>query len=136
MDDNSAAKRTEVMQHNDKFLTVVKDAITRIQETSVTRVKEKLENHETFYLIDVREDSEWQAGSLPKAIHIGKGVIERDIQKLIPNTQAEIVLFCGGGYRSALAADSIQNMGYTNVFSMAGGVRGWVDAGLSLEPVG
>ena len=124
------------MQHNDKFLTVVKDAITRIQETSVARVKEKLDNHETFYLIDVREDSEWQVGSLPKAIHIGKGVIERDIQKLIPNTQAEIVLFCGGGYRSALAADSIQNMGYTNVYSMAGGVRGWVDAGLFLEPVG
>jgi len=96
-------------------------------------VKKKLDRGEKFHLVDVREDSEWAAGHLPQAEHIGKGVIERDIETKIPDTKAEIVLYCGGGFRSAMAADNLQKMGYTNVISMDGGFRGWKDAGLPIE---
>ena len=96
-------------------------------------MKSKLERGERFHLVDVREDSEWAAGHLPLAIHLGKGVIERDIEQAIPDTAAEIVLYCGGGYRSALAADNLQKMGYEDVYSMDGGYRGWREAGLPVE---
>lgn len=117
------------MKHNERFLAVVKEAKARVRETDVETVARRLEAGEEFHLVDVREDSEWARGHLPGAQHIGKGVIERDIEKLIPATGAEIVLYCGGGYRSALAADVLQKMGYTNVWSMDGGFSGWKESG-------
>jgi len=121
------------MEHSKRFLAIVTEAKTRIRETIPVRVKARLDGSEKFILVDVREESEWAEGHLPGAIHLGKGVIERDIEKAIPDTAADIVLYCGGGFRSALAADNLQKMGYTNVTSMDGGVRGWKDAGYSLE---
>jgi rhodanese-related sulfurtransferase len=112
-------------QHATRFLQVVEDAKKRIREVSVDQVKAKLDRGERFHLIDVREESEWTRGHLPSAIHLGKGVIERDIEQRVPDSGAELVLYCGGGYRSALAADNLQKMGYTNVFSMDGGFREW-----------
>ncbi len=120
-------------KHTPEFLKIVDDARARIRECNVADVKQKLDRNERFHLVDVREDSEWAAGHLPKAEHIGKGVIERDIETKIPDKNAEIVLYCGGGYRSALAADNLQKMGYTNVISMDGGFRGWKDAGHAIE---
>lgn len=120
------------MHHSPGFLKLAHDAKTRVRENDLTSVKEMLENHHDFHLIDVREESEWQAGHLPRAAHLGKGIIERDIETVIPDRDAEIVLYCGGGYRSALAADNIQKMGYTNVWSMDGGFRGWCEAGYSV----
>lgn len=120
-------------QHAPQFLAVVNDAKTRIAETTVQRIKERMDSGEQFYLVDVREDNEWQKGHIPGAIHIGKGVIERDIETAIPDTTATIVLYCGGGYRSALSADMLQKMGYTSVISMDGGYRGWCDAQLPIE---
>ncbi len=120
-------------KHSPGFLKIVNEVKPRIRETTVDAVKQKLDRGERFHLVDVREDSEWAAGHLPKAEHIGKGVIERDIETKIPDTSAEIILYCGGGFRSALAADNLQRMGYTNVISMDGGFRGWKDAGLPLE---
>jgi rhodanese-related sulfurtransferase len=120
-------------KHSPAFMKIVDDARSRIRECNVQDVKQKLERGEKFHLVDVREDSEWAAGHLPKAQHLGKGVIERDIETKIPDTNAEIVLYCGGGYRSALAADNLQKMGYRNVISMDGGFRGWNDAGLPIE---
>lgn len=117
------------MEHSPAFLEVVTDAKSRIRECTVDHVKTLLDTGHTFYLIDVREDMEWKEGRVPTAIHIGKGVLERDIEKAVPSREAEIVLYCGGGYRSALAADTMQKMGYLNVTSMDGGVRGWKDAG-------
>jgi rhodanese-related sulfurtransferase len=117
------------MQHSPEFLRLVRDAKTRIRECTIDEVAAKLERNERFHLIDVREDREWDAGHLPHAIHLGKGVIERDAERLIPDTSAEIVLYCGGGYRSALAADSLQRMGYRKVWSMDGGFRAWQEAG-------
>ena len=116
-------------QHAHGFLTIVQDAKKRLQETNVHVVKQRMDQGESFHLIDVREESEWQQSRLPNAIHLGKGVIERDIEKIIPDKNSEIVLYCGGGFRSALAADNIQKMGYTNVISMDGGFRGWAEAG-------
>ena len=111
------------MQHSEEFLAVVNDAKTRVCEISVDDAIERMEHG--AQLIDVREDEEWHNGHASGAIHIGKGVIERDIVKAIPNKSSEIILYCGGGYRSALAADMIQKMGYTNVLSMAGGWKAW-----------
>jgi len=120
-------------KHTPAFLKIVDDARSRVRECTIDDVKKKLDRDETFHLVDVREDTEWAAGHLPKAQHIGKGVIERDIETKIPDTKAEVVLYCGGGYRSALAADSLQKMGYTNVMSMDGGFRGWKEAGNPIE---
>ncbi len=120
-------------QHAPEFLKIVNDAKSRIKECLVGDVKQMFDTHETFSLVDVREESEFANGHLPTAIHIGKGVIERDIEKKIPDTYTKIVLYCGGGFRSALAADAIQKMGYTNVISMDGGWTGWKEAGYEIE---
>jgi rhodanese-related sulfurtransferase len=119
--------------HSNRFLTIVNDAMKRITETNVQEINDRLERGDEFYLVDVREESEWKKGHITKAIYIGKGVIERDIEKNIDNTEAEIILYCGGGFRSALAADNLQKMGYSNVSSMDGGYSGWVKAGYSTE---
>jgi rhodanese-related sulfurtransferase len=116
-------------EHSNKFLTIVNDAKKRISKTNVEEVKIKLDRADDFYLVDVREESEWDKGHITNAIYIGKGVIERDIEKKIDNTDAEIILYCGGGFRSALVADNLQKMGYSKVSSMDGGYSGWVKAG-------
>jgi rhodanese-related sulfurtransferase len=121
-------------QHSPRFLKIVQDAKTRIRELTVDQVKRKLDRGEKFHLVDVREESEWAKDHLPQAIHLGKGVIERDVEQCLPDTGAEIVLYCGGGFRSALAADNLQKMGYTNVYSMDGGIRDWRDKRFPLEP--
>jgi rhodanese-related sulfurtransferase len=113
------------MQHSPRFLKVVNDAKSRVKETSVDEVKQRLDRGEKIMLVDVREESEFAKDHLPGAIHLGKGVIERDIEATVPDLNAALVLYCGGGFRSALAADNLQKMGYTNVISMDGGVRGW-----------
>lgn len=123
-------------KHTPRFLQIVDDARSRVRECTVQDVKARLDRGEAFHLVDVREESEWAAGHLPKAEHLGKGVIERDIETKIPDPAAPIVLYCGGGYRSALAADNLQKMGYTNVISMDGGFRGWKEAGLPVEKPG
>jgi rhodanese-related sulfurtransferase len=120
------------MAHAPRFLQLVEQTRPRIRELTVDQVKAKLDAGEKFHLIDVREDSEWAKDHLPRAIHLGKGIIERDIETRIPDTSAPIVLYCGGGFRSALAADNLQRMGYTNVASMDGGIRGWRDRGYPL----
>jgi rhodanese-related sulfurtransferase len=117
------------MQHSPGFLKIVAEARSRVKELSVNDVKAKLARTASFVLVDVREESEWAAGHLPKAVHIGKGVMERDIEKKVPDTAQEIILYCGGGYRSALSADTLQKMGYTNVWSMDGGFRDWKQSG-------
>jgi rhodanese-related sulfurtransferase len=116
-------------QHSEAFLKIVNDAKSHVRETDVHEVKRRRDAGEQFQLVDVREDNEWQRGHLPGAIHIGKGIIERDIEKKVPDRSTEIVLYCGGGFRSALAADNLQKMGYTRVLSMDGGFHGWEDAG-------
>jgi rhodanese-related sulfurtransferase len=121
------------MKHSPGFLRLVEDAKTRIRETDVASVRRRLEQGERFHLVDVREEGEWTRGHLPRAIHLGKGVIERDIEKTIPDRDAPIVLYCGGGFRSALAADNLRKMGYTRVESMDGGWRGWVESGFPTE---
>jgi rhodanese-related sulfurtransferase len=121
------------MDHSPGFLRIVEDAKRRIREVNVAEVKGMLDRGERVHLVDVREDSEWANGHLPTAQHLGKGVIERDIETAIPDHGAPIVLYCGGGFRSALAADNLQKMGYTNVVSMDGGWRGWTEAGLPIE---
>lgn len=113
------------MQHSAKFLAIVNDAKTRVRETTVAEVKNDREADIDHVLVDTREDSEWNAAHAAGAIHLGKGIIERDIEGAIPDADRKIVLYCGGGYRSALAADALQKMGYTNVFSLAGGWRAW-----------
>jgi shikimate kinase/rhodanese-related sulfurtransferase len=119
--------RTEVMatQHSPRFLKIVDDARKRVRETTVDEVKAMLDRGDKIVLIDVREESEFAKDHLPGAIHLGKGVLERDIEQRVPDTAAPLVLYCGGGFRSALAADNLQKMGYTNVLSMDGGIRGW-----------
>jgi rhodanese-related sulfurtransferase len=116
------------MEHAPGFLKLVNDAKSRLKETNVQEVKKQLDAGEKFFLVDTREDSEWSRGHLPGAVHLCKGVIERDIEKTIPDRNAKIVLYCGGGFRSALAADNLQKMGYRNVLSMDGGWRGWTEA--------
>jgi len=119
-------------QHSPGFLKVVNNARERVRETTVEDVKARLDRGESFLLIDVREDKEWEQDHLPQAVHIGKGIIERDIEVLVPDPDAPMVLYCGGGFRSALAADSLQRMGYRNVISMDGGIRGWREKGYPL----
>jgi rhodanese-related sulfurtransferase len=119
-------------QHPPRFLRIVEEAKQRVHETSVDEIKAKLDRGEKFLLVDVREESEYAKDHLPGAIHLSKGIIERDIEQRVPNLQAPIVLYCGGGYRSALAADNLQKMGYTNVLSMDGGIRGWREKGFLL----
>src|SRR5438132_3341858 len=112
-------------QHPPRFLKLVEDTKRRVRELTVDDVKAKLDRGEKFQLIDVREESEWAKDHLPRAIHLGKGVIERDVEARVPDTGAETVLYCGGGFRSAVAADNLLKMGYTNIFSMDGGIRDW-----------
>lgn len=120
------------MQHSARFLQIVNDAKSRIRETNVEEVKARLDKGEKLLLVDVREESEWTAGHIPGAIHLGKGILERDVEQRIPDTESEIILYCGGGFRSALAADNLQKMGYRNVLSMDGGMRGWRERGLDV----
>jgi len=115
--------------HSEGFIRLVKEAKTRIKEEDFRNIKKKLDAGEPMIIIDTREDNEWARGHIPNAVHLGKGVIERDIEKTIPDKDATVVLYCGGGYRSALAADNLQKMGYRNVISMDGGWRGWTEAG-------
>jgi rhodanese-related sulfurtransferase len=118
------------MKHSPAFLKLVDDARRNVRETTVEVVAERMARGDRFHLVDTREDDEWRAGHIRGAIHLGKGVIERDIEAKIPDRDDEIILYCGGGFRSALAAEALQKMGYTNVVSMDGGIRGWRAAGL------
>jgi len=120
------------LKHSPGFLKLADDAKSRIREINVDEAKEKVANGEAT-LIDVREESEWEAGHALGAYHIGKGVIERDIEQKVPDKSAELILYCGGGFRSALATDNLQKMGYTNVASMSGGWRAWQAAGAPVE---
>lgn len=121
-------------QHSPGFLTLVSEAKNRIQEISPISLKKKIDGHEPLFLIDVREDSEWSAsGHIPKAVHFSRGIIERDIEKKIPDIKAQIVVYCSGGFRCALVADSLQRMGYENVYSLDTGLQGWIDAGYAIE---
>lgn len=113
------------MQHSPRFLKIVDDAKSRVKETTVDEVKSRLDHAKEFILVDVREESEFASDHLPGAIHLGRGVIERDIEARVPDLNAPMILYCGGGFRSALAADNLQKMGYTNVISMDGGIREW-----------
>jgi len=121
------------MQHNPGFLALVDEVKKRINECTVTDVHNRIKRGERFHFIDVREDHEYLTDHAIGARHLGKGIIERDIETMVPDKHAPIVLYCGGGFRSALAADALQQMGYTNVLSMDGGIRAWRDAGYSLE---
>ena len=119
-------------QHSPRFLQIVEEARGRIREVSVDDVKTSIDRGENLVLLDVREESEYARDHLPGAIHLGKGVIERDIEQRVPQLDTPLVLYCGGGYRSALAADNLQKMGYTNVLSMDGGIREWREKHLPL----
>ena len=112
-------------QHPPRFLKIVDDARSRVRETNVDEVKKRMDRGDKFLLVDVREESEFAKDHLPGAIHLGKGVIERDIEERVPELNREMILYCGGGFRSALAADNLQKMGYTNAISMDGGIREW-----------
>lgn len=118
------------MQHSPQFLKLVQDAKQRVKETNVPDMKRRMDAGEKMLLVDVREDHEWAKGHLPGAVHMGRGIIERDIESNVPDTKTKIVLYCGGGFRSALVADNLQKMGYSNVESMDGGWRGWTEADL------
>lgn len=120
-------------KHAPRFLDLVNSVRVNIRECTVQDVKTRQDAGETLQLIDVREDHEWQAAHLPGAVHLGKGIIERDVEERFPDTSVELILYCGGGFRSALAADALQKMGYSNVISMDGGFRGWKEAGFALE---
>lgn len=113
------------MKHSEAFVRLVDRVMPEIKEMTIEEVKSKLESGENFHLVDVREDNEWDKGRIKGSVHIGRGVIERDIEKLIANKKDLVVLYCGGGFRSALAAHNIQFMGYENVYSMQGGIRAW-----------
>ena len=119
--------------HTPRFLDIVNDAKKRVRETNVEEVKQRLDRGERPTLIDVREESEYAKDHLPGAIHLGKGIIERDIETKVPDFSQEVILYCGGGFRSALAADNLQKMGYRNVISMDGGIRGWREKNYPLE---
>ena len=121
------------MVHSPQFLKLVNEAKRHVKETNVEDVKRRMENGEKFLLVDVREDNEWEKGHVPGAVHMGKGVIERDIEVQVPEATTKMILYCGGGFRSALVAENLQKMGYTNVESMDGGWRGWVAAGLPTQ---
>ena len=117
------------MKHSEGFLTLVNGAKSRIREVTVEETKERMKANNSVRLIDVREDNEWQAAHAAGAEHLGKGIIERDIEERVPEKDTPVILYCGGGFRSALAADVLQQMGYTNVYSMAGGWKAWKDSG-------
>jgi len=119
-------------KHSHRFLKIVDESRKRVRELTVDEVKAKLDRGEKFQLVDVREESEFAKDHLPNAIHLGKGIIERDIEERVPDTAAPLILYCGGGFRSALAADNLQKMGYTNVISMDGGIRVWREKGFPL----
>lgn len=119
--------------HSDRFVRLVDEAKERVREITPEETRSRMEADANVVLVDVREESEWEAGHIRGALHIGKGVIERDIETQVPDTDAAIILYCGGGYRSALAADNLQKMGYTNVSSMAEGWRGWNERGYETE---
>ena len=121
------------MKHSEGFLKVVDDAKSRVREISAADTQQRMRANGEAKLIDVREDKEWEAAHAAGAVHLGKGIIERDIETTVPDKDTELILYCGGGYRSALAADVLQRMGYTNVFSMAGGWRAWQEAGGEIE---
>lgn len=119
--------------HTPQFIALVDDAKARITEIRCSQLRELLNNKHPLVLVDVREDHEWATGHIPEAIHLGRGIIERDIQSTISDYTATIIVYCGGGYRSALVADNLQKMGYQNVFSLAGGIRDWIDSGFPLK---
>ncbi|HAT1594870.1 TPA: rhodanese-like domain-containing protein [Legionella pneumophila] len=119
-------------QHSQGFLKLVAEAKTRINEISPQILKSKIDNHEKLIIIDVREEEELKTGKIPNAIHLSKGIIERDIEKIIADRQSSIVVYCSGGYRCALVADNLQKMGYTNVSSLNTGLQGWLEAGYCL----
>ncbi|WP_139411855.1 rhodanese-like domain-containing protein [Aeromonas veronii] len=121
------------MHHNPRFLALVDGIRSRITETDVHQIKRWQDEGRTFHLIDVREESEWAKGHLPGARYLGRGVIERDIETQFPDLETELYLYCGGGFRSILAVDNLQQMGYRNVISVDGGFRGWCDAGYPVE---
>lgn len=121
------------MDHSPRFLKLCEEARSRVKEVSIDDVAKRLERGEKFHLVDVREESEFAAGRIKGALHMGRGVIERDLEKKIPDPNADIVLYCGGGFRSALSAESLQKMGYTKVSSMAGGWRAWKGKNLPTE---
>lgn len=121
------------MKHSEGFLKIVNDAKSRIKEVTVSETRARMQENSDARLIDVREDNEWDAAHAAGAIHLGKGIIERDIEATVPDKSTELILYCGGGYRSALAADVLQTMGFTNVYSMAGGWKAWKDSGAPVE---
>ncbi|HEY0544180.1 MAG TPA: rhodanese-like domain-containing protein [Pyrinomonadaceae bacterium] len=121
------------MKHTPGFLRLVDEAKGRINELTVAETRERLAANPAARLIDVREDNEWQAGHAHGARHMGRGIIERDIETEVPDPDTELILYCGGGYRSALAADNLQRMGYRRVYSMSGGWKAWQDAGAPVE---
>ncbi len=121
------------MKHTEGFLKIVNDAKSRIKEVNVDQTRDRMAANAGAKLIDVREDHEWDAAHARDAIHLGKGIIERDIETSVPDKSTELILYCGGGYRSALAADVLQQMGYTNVYSMAGGWKAWKESGAPIE---
>jgi rhodanese-related sulfurtransferase len=121
------------MKHSEGFLNLVNDSKSRIREVTVDETRERMAANNGVRLIDVREDNEWEVGRAAGSTHLAKGIIERDIEAVVPDKSTEVILYCGGGYRSALAADVLQNMGYTNVFSMAGGWKAWKDSGAPIE---
>lgn len=121
------------MSHSPEFIKLVDDAKSRIRQTNPEEVKARLDKGEKLLLVDTREDREWDKGHIKGALHLGKGIIERDIDKSVPDKNQEIILYCGGGYRSALSADNLQKMGYTNVVSMDGGWRRWSELGYPTE---
>ncbi len=116
------------MTHSNEFEQICNDAKSRIKEITAAQTQAKLAAGDSFIFLDVREDNEWEQGHAQGATHLGRGILERDIHNFAPEKGTEIVLYCGGGYRSALAADNLQKMGYTNVLSMAGGIKAWRDA--------
>ncbi|HEY6045063.1 MAG TPA: rhodanese-like domain-containing protein [Pyrinomonadaceae bacterium] len=121
------------MKHSEGFLKIVNDAKTRIKEVTVAETRDRLAANSDAKLVDVREDKEWDEAHAAGATHLGKGIIERDIEATAPDKSSELILYCGGGYRSALAADVLQQMGYTNVWSMAGGWKAWKESGAPVE---
>ncbi len=121
------------MKHSPRFLQLVEDAKKRIAEVSVAEVREKLGRNEPFVLVDVREESEWAAAHARGAVYLGRGILERDVEAKYPDPATDLVLYCGGGFRSALAADNLRAMGYTRVTSMAGGFKAWKDSGAEVD---
>jgi len=121
------------VKHSPGFLALVDEAKQRVKQWNFLEVKKRMDDGEKFILVDVREDREWARGHLPGAVHLGKGVIERDVEQAVPDKSTTLVLYCGGGFRSALAADNLRKMGYTNCISMDGGWRAWCGAGFPVE---